>query len=166
MLTDKILANKSAENLTRYRGDLGFSFRYYKNAFSELLWTEKKFPGETTSIFRAIHLDTQANSTSFIWFSGIIMEFLRGILQSCASFFLGLLWVGKDAYNAPKTSDLPIFSIFRAIHLNTQGNNTNLIWFSGIIMEFPGGIFQNWPHFISSFLRGQTLIAPKRYFLA
>ena len=54
--------------------------------------------------------------------------FLEGILQKLVSFLLfGLLWRGKIANKAPKTPNFPIFSIFRALHMGTQGNDTNYI---------------------------------------
>ena len=56
-----------------------------------------------------------------------------------------------------KPPDLPIFSIFRAVYLDTQGNSINFRWLYGIIMDIYKGyitkiglIFIYW-----SFLRGQ-----------
>ena len=43
------------------------------------------------------------------------------------------------SYKPPKTSDLPIFSIFRAVYLDTQGNSINFIWLYGIIMDISMG---------------------------
>ena len=53
------------------------------------------------SIFRAVYLDTQGDSTNFLWLSGIIMDINRGYLSKIGLiFFLGLSRGGKDAYKS------------------------------------------------------------------
>ena len=46
------------------------------------------------------------------------------------------------------TKLLPIFSIFRALYLDTQGIRINSLWLSGIIMDSSMELcFKNLPHF-------------------